>query len=96
MDKEREKMILTKDEAFSQELVKFMTINATNPLERFLEMIMYEIREVKSFIEAIEGRKEAERRKCELRDKIAEKESDLLKLESGTFSLKSFFKTGSK
>lgn len=30
-------------------------------------MAMYEIREVKSFIEAIEGRKEAEKRKCELK-----------------------------
>jgi len=36
-------------------------------------MIMYEIREIKSFMEAIEGRREAEKRKCQLDEKIAER-----------------------
>lgn len=45
-----------------------------------MEMIMYEIREVRAFIEAIEGRKEAEKRKCELKEKIVEKENNRAKL----------------
>ena len=35
---------------FSEEVLKFKEVNANNPLEQFLEMIMYEIREVKAFI----------------------------------------------
>lgn len=44
---------------------------------------MYEIREIKAFIEAIEGRKEAEKRKCELQENIEEKKIQKGKLERG-------------
>jgi hypothetical protein len=72
------------------------TITTNNPLEKFLEMIMYEIREIKAFIEAIEGRKEAEKRKCELQENIEEKKIQKGKLERGEFSFRSLFKGGSK
>lgn len=57
LEKNREKMILLQSEKHLQEMERLKEINSINPLEQFLEMIMYEIREVKAFMEAIEGRR---------------------------------------
>ena len=46
-------------------------------------MVLYEIRENKAFIEAIEARKEAINRKAELSSKIKEREAEKAKLEKG-------------
>jgi hypothetical protein len=53
LEKNREKMILLQNEKHMQEMERLKEINTINPLEQFLEMIMYEIREVKAFMDAV-------------------------------------------
>ena len=96
LNKDRDKLILTKNEVYEQEMKKFKEINCNNPLEYFLEMVMYEIRQVKAFMQAIEGRRQTEKRKAQIKDKLIEMESTKGNIESGRFSIKTLFKPGSK
>lgn len=50
LGKYRDKLVITRTTDFAEELARFKEVNAVNPLEQFLEMVMYEIREVKAFI----------------------------------------------
>ena len=57
LEKNRDQLILLQNEKHMEEMERLKEINNINPLEQFLEMIMYEIREVKAFMDAVEGRR---------------------------------------
>lgn len=70
--KDREKLIINKEPVKAQ-IKEYQSLANHNPLEDFVEMISYELRESRAFIQAIESRKKAE----EMRQKLERKRIDL-------------------
>lgn len=67
-----------------------------NPLEDYIEMISYDLREIRAFIEAIDSRNTTQNLKdrCEESRQSAKVEQE--KLSNGQTTLKSLFSRGSK
>ena len=94
--KERTELIFTRSEEVPLKVIDYKSKTEKNPLEQYLELVNYELRENKAFIEAIEGRKEAQKRRVELQEKIEEREKEMNTLANGGFSWRSVLRKGSK
>jgi hypothetical protein len=57
--KDKDKLIINKESVKSQ-IREYQSLANDNPLDDYTEMISYELRESRAFIEAIESRKRAE------------------------------------
>jgi hypothetical protein len=57
--KDKDKLIISKESVKSQ-IREYQSLANDNPLDDYTEMISYELRESRAFIEAIESRKRAE------------------------------------
>ncbi len=57
--KDKDKLIVSKESVKSQ-IREYQSLAIDNPLDDYTEMISYELRESRAFIEAIESRKRAE------------------------------------
>ena len=57
--KDKDKLVLSK-EAVKVQIKEYQSLANDNPLDDYTEMISYELRECRAFIEAVETRKRAE------------------------------------
>lgn len=57
VEDDRSNLLLCKDDEFGNKLKEYQEYVAHNPLEDYVELISYELREMRAFVEAIDSRK---------------------------------------
>ncbi|CAM6005551.1 unnamed protein product [Sphagnum balticum] len=93
---EDEQLVVAGNEAFREKLQEYLRFCEVNPLNDYVEMISYDIREIRALIDAIDSRKAFEEKKNNYEVVRREAKAELEKIRSGKTTLKSLFSSGNK
>lgn len=88
--------MLAENSEFSGALADYCHFSQDNLVLEYVEMVNYDLREARAFLQAIESRRQLETRKANFETVRRQSKEELEKLKGGKTTLKSIFSMGNK